>query len=110
MLRIGLLICVCLFSLGCALLFAFGSAGSPCFRSRWQCELCEDDQCSFGTGPWPDAQFRSTRSAVRIFRIDEVVGGVMSGVVLHKMRDVPVSTCAVLLGAKNMESWFPDQR
>ncbi|CAK9062394.1 unnamed protein product [Durusdinium trenchii] len=20
--------------------------------SRWQCELCEDDQCSFGTGPW----------------------------------------------------------
>ena len=31
MLRFGLLICVCLFSLGCALLFAFGSAGSPCF-------------------------------------------------------------------------------
>ena len=31
MLRFGLLICVCLFFLGCALLFAFGSAGSPCF-------------------------------------------------------------------------------
>ena len=33
MLRFGLLICVCLFFLGCALLFAFGSAGSPCFPS-----------------------------------------------------------------------------
>ena len=32
MLRFGLLICVCLFFLGCALLFAFGSAGSPCFE------------------------------------------------------------------------------
>ena len=32
MLRFGLLICVCLFFLGCALLFAFGSAGSPCFQ------------------------------------------------------------------------------
>ena len=31
MLRFGVLICVCLFFLGCALLFAFGSAGSPCF-------------------------------------------------------------------------------
>ena len=28
MLRFGLLICVCLFFLDCALLFAFGSAGS----------------------------------------------------------------------------------
>ena len=33
MLRFGLLICVCLFFLGCALLFAFGSAGSPCIFS-----------------------------------------------------------------------------
>ena len=33
MLRFGLLMCVCLFFLGCALLFAFGSAGSPCFLS-----------------------------------------------------------------------------
>ena len=36
MLRFGLLMCVCLFFLGCALLFAFGSAGSPagspCFK------------------------------------------------------------------------------
>ena len=30
MLRFGLLICVCLFFRGCALLFAFGSTGSPC--------------------------------------------------------------------------------
>ena len=32
MLRFGLLICVCVFFLGCALLFAFGSAGSPCLQ------------------------------------------------------------------------------
>ena len=31
MLRFGLLMCVRLFFLGCAFLFAFGSAGSPCF-------------------------------------------------------------------------------
>ena len=35
MLRFGLLICVCLFFLGCALLFAFGSAGSPCFECKF---------------------------------------------------------------------------
>ena len=34
MLRFGLLICVCLFFLGSALLFAFGSAGSPCFEAQ----------------------------------------------------------------------------
>ena len=34
MLRFGLLMCVCLFFLGCALLFAFGSTGSPCFVPR----------------------------------------------------------------------------
>ena len=33
MLRFGLLMYVCLFFLGCALLFAFVSAGSPCFDS-----------------------------------------------------------------------------
>ena len=31
MLRFGLLMCACFFFMGCALLFAFGSAGSPCF-------------------------------------------------------------------------------
>ena len=36
MLRFGLLICVCLFFLGCALLFAFGSAGSPCLLHAQQ--------------------------------------------------------------------------
>ena len=48
MLRFGLLINACLFFLGCALLFAFGSAGSPCFldRSLFDCHFSQGGDVS----------------------------------------------------------------
>ena len=69
MLRFGLLICVCLFFLGCALLFAFGSAGAPCFfqKTRYRISSLQtpDPTCFpirhvFTAGPSISGRLRST--------------------------------------------------
>ena len=67
MLRFGLLICVCLFSLGCALLFAFGSAGSPCFfitRLRYLGVLKQFEEVSrCRTIRWPAPTLRANAAS-----------------------------------------------
>ena len=80
MLRFGLLINACLFFLGCALLFAFGSAGSPCFDRKTTCNHSNGrnrnmdmapgiSSISIGLGPFsdPTSNGRSGTSWCRSF-------------------------------------------